>query len=95
MQTTYESLIKQKPERLGEDYLESLDRLLQDEEAQTGKRVFKRGLGLRNGLFDVDSLMQNINALPTKKQSESQQWKQALKAMKRDPKLLFQALPSV
>ena len=44
-----------------EDHLEKLDQLLEQEENQTGKRVFKRGIALRHGLIDVKGVMDVIN----------------------------------
>ena len=49
-----------------EDHLEKLDQMLDQEEKQTGKRVFKRGLALRHGLIDVKGVMDVI-----KQQKES------------------------
>ena len=50
-------------------------------------------MALREGLIDVDNLCANIQvAKQTSKPTT--QWKQALKAMQKDPQLLFEALPS-
>ena len=46
--------------------MDKLDQLLDKEEQQTGKRVFKRGLELRHGLIDVKGVMDVI-----KQQQES------------------------
>ena len=98
----------------GNDHLEKLDQLLDHEEKQTGKKVFKRGLALRHGLIDVKGVLDVINqqraqisqatsnsdavSLPTKtkrnKSSEKTAWKQALKAMSKNPALLLEAVPS-
>ena len=42
------------------DHLTHLDRLLNEEEQQTGKKIWKRGQALRHGLIDVKGVLDVI-----------------------------------
>ena len=76
------------------DHLQGLDSLLEQEEAKTGKRVFKRGSELRKGLIDVKGVFDTLKIEPVR-HNEREAWKQAMKMMKKDPKLLLEAVPTI
>ena len=72
-----------------------LDRLLWIEEQRTGKRIYKRGSDLRHGLLNVQGICENILPPNNNSLTEKSQWKKALKAMQKEPQLMFQAMPSM
>jgi hypothetical protein len=55
--------------------------------------VYKRGNQLKYGLLDVNGICSSMNF--NEKQPEGKKWKDALKAMRKNPELMFQAMPSV
>jgi hypothetical protein len=63
------------------------------EEQRTGKRVYKRGDELKKGLLDVHNICMDLPI--NQNQRERDKWRDCLKAMKSDPKLMFEAMPSV
>jgi hypothetical protein len=64
------------------------------EEMKTGKHVFRRGSELRRGLINVQGVLDTLKIEPGK-QDERVAWKKAMKMMKKDPKLLLEAVPTI